>query len=359
MLYGFESHRSYMNTLNLINKKVLASDVVTRVRTKTLRSFSLWRYVHTFKYVWAVRACQTCVAKLHVDASHFNLAVQAIPSCSFVVRSRLISTSSRLFTRDVDIHGKDIGRAREVVNKGLESFKDHDPRMPNVKSTFNKNSWFPTHELSAEVVFRPILKTKPDTVFDGCCVPDKCLELDTSNQVHLHKRLVILNKHRNNVLSFTSDADTAWRELFHYVLMYMYGKYPQEYYYLYRNNHIYFIVCYSTNHHYYIGDLATHDVIDLLKILSECVVVDFSILKKVEGKYLIKTSNSVFSINWQVSDRLGYDLIKLHGTSPGWQEGGKHYNRYVKYFDTINSNIISKRSNIFIINTSRFFWLNM
>lgn len=120
-----------------------------------------------------------------------------------------------------------------------------------------------------------------------------------------------------------------------------------------------FIVCYSTNHHYYIGDLATHDAIDLLRILSECVVVDFSILKKVDGKYLIKASNSVFSINWQVSDRLGYDLIKLHGTAPGWQEGGNHYNRYVKYFDDINSNVIYKRSNNFIINTFRFFWLNM
>jgi hypothetical protein len=110
---------------------------------------------------------------LHIDASHSNLAVQAMPSSSFVVRSRLISTTSRLFIRDVDIHGKVIGRTREVINKGLPPFKDHDPLMANIKNTFNKNSVFPTHKKSADLVFRPILKTKADTVFNGRCHPDK------------------------------------------------------------------------------------------------------------------------------------------------------------------------------------------
>ena len=84
---------------------------------------------------------------------------------------------------------------REVVNKkSLQPFKDHDPLMPGIKSTFTKKSTSPTPKESADVIFRPILKTKPNAVFNGKCDRNKWLELDTSNTEYLRRRLEILKK---------------------------------------------------------------------------------------------------------------------------------------------------------------------
>jgi hypothetical protein len=39
-------------------------------------------------------------------------------------------------------------------------------------------------------------------------------------------------------------------------------------------------------------------------------------MKKINGKYVVIASNSLFAINWQVSDRIGNDIVKLHAR--GW-----------------------------------------
>jgi len=42
-------------------------------------------------------------------------------------------------------------------------------------------------------------------------------------------------------------------------------------------------------------------------------------MKNINGKYVVIASNSLFAINWQRSDRIGFDIVKLHGKAPGWQ----------------------------------------
>jgi hypothetical protein len=120
--------------------------------------------------------------------------------------------------------------------------------------------------------------------------------LDSLNQEQLSIRLAILKDFKNNVISIMPEADLACRELFHYVFTYIYTKYPEEYY-VYQNNNFYYIFCYSTNRSYLIVDLATHNTTDLFRILSECVVSDFTIMKKINGKYVVIASNSLFAIN--------------------------------------------------------------
>lgn len=146
-------------------------------------------------------------------------------------------------------------------------------------------------------------------------------------------------------------AEVACRELFHYVFTYLYTKYPEQYF-LNISYNSYKIICYSTKRTYFVKNLATDDVRNLLTILSECVAMDFSILKKTEDNiYRVIASNSLFAVNWHVSERIGYDMAKLHAKAPGWQKGQIHYKNNVKYFDSIHGPKIWKREGFFIVNT--------
>lgn len=142
-----------------------------------------------------------------------------------------------------------------------------------------------------------------------------------------------------------------------YLLIYL-KKYPQCYSLCITLTNSYYIENKLTNDKYYIPYLFIHSSTELLNIISVCVPVDFNLLEKVGSNYFIKASNSLYSINWQVSDRLGYDLIKLHGPAPGWQVGENLYNNYVMFLDSVNSKKIRWRSSMFVVNTPVLFLPN-
>ena len=179
------------------------------------------------------------------------------------------------------------------------TFKPHSPLTPSTVSLFNNGSLTPTHVELAKSIFISlaesetyIIKTKPSHLS-----PDKWLELDTFTKKELSIRKDILKKHGKQVIGSMSGTEMAIRELFHYVFTYMSKKYPQCYCLHILLGKTYIIKNKLTNKDYFIPNLFLHDPVELLRILSVCVPVDFNILVKVEGKYFLKASNSLYSIN--------------------------------------------------------------
>lgn len=130
----------------------------------------------------------------------------------------------------------------------------------------------------AQTFLRPLYRGSSG-VWTGRCYINQWINLDSLNTKHLFIRINVLRKHNKTVISIMPTAEVACRELFHYVFTYLYTKYPEQYF-LNISYNSYRITCYSTKRTYFVNNLATHNVRDLFTILSECVAMDFSILKK-------------------------------------------------------------------------------
>lgn len=251
-------------------------------------------------------------------------------------------------------------KPHRFVTSGLESninpfFKvKHTPLKPITISNYKiTRVRLPTHAEIAKQNLPDIIKTR-SYPWKGTCPRDNWIDFDNRYSEFIKTRLKILKYYAPNVIGCKDISYPAIRELFSYVIRYIANKYPgvislrvTKGIYRINNRHlgkIYFV------------NVAQENGFKLLTILSECVPIDFTILHRVDGVYYVIASNSLFSINWQVSDRLGFDIIKLHGTSPGWQPGELMYNKYVWFFDNyVSSGKITRRVNIFVVNTPDLF----
>lgn len=234
-------------------------------------------------------------------------------------------------------------------------FKEgHITLKPTIKNWGNigNNIFMPTHSNLARKILPIIPRTRSDP-WKGVCFPDDWITFDRKYKEFIQARSKILSTNKHNVIGYMDSSHNACRELFIYVITYVSEKYPRVFTLTVRNN-FYTIFNKATNKLYTV-DVLQENVLKLWTILSECVPTDFTILQKINGVYYVIASNSLFAINWQVSDRWGFDVIKLHGTAPGWQPGEMHYKNYVSFFDKVNSGQIFKRVNLFVINTPKLF----
>lgn len=210
-------------------------------------------------------------------------------------------------------------------------------------------------ELS-ELVLPPI-KNYKSKLLKGKGNPNHWILIDNKYNEQMQKRSVILKVHKKDVIGHKKITREACKELFHYVMVYISNKYPHVFKIVIKDNS-YKIHNIITNKQFKINNINKARTNNLLAIISQCVLEDFSIIVKINGNYNIMASLSLFSINWKVSERLGYDMIKLHGIAPGWQVNEIYSRAYTKVFDDITSNILKVRSNLFVINTHELYLPN-
>lgn len=110
------------------------------------------------------------------------------------------------------------------------------------------------------------------------------------------KRNIILKKHKKDLIGHNKIARESCRELFHYLMMYITKNYPNSFKIVIKDNS-YIIHNLITNKRFKVNNINKARPNNLLAIMSQCVLEDFSILVKKESSYYIMASLSLFAIN--------------------------------------------------------------
>lgn len=116
----------------------------------------------------------------------------------------------------------------------------------------------------------------------------------------MQKRYAILKEHKKDIIGYNKITREACKELFHCIMVYISNKYPYAFKIVIKDNN-YKIHNLITNKQFKINDINKARTNNLLAIISQCVLEDFSIIVKINGNYYILASLSLFSINWKVS----------------------------------------------------------
>lgn len=170
----------------------------------------------------------------------------------------------------------------------------------------------------------------------------------------MKKRYAILKVFKKDVLGHKKIAREACIELFHYMRIFISNKYPHIFRIVIKDNN-YKIHNLITNKRFKVNNINKAKISNLLAIISQCVLEDFSLLVKIYGIYYIVVSLSLFAINWKVSERIGYNMIKLHGITSGWQPDEIYNKGHTNVFDYMTSDVLKIRTNLFVINTSKLY----
>lgn len=184
--------------------------------------------------------------------------------------------------------------------------------------------------------------------------PGNFILFDDNYIATLKEKAKILANNKTDVLGYTKLSEKSCRELFICICLNLKQRYPSIFT-INIKNYTYTIVNNITNITFRVENVCTHNVEDLLLIISKCVIEDFSILLKKEGTYTIEASLSTTIVGWIVSERLGQDVITLHRNAPKWVNKGAYAKYYLNKFNQIKSDKLYTRSNFFVVNTPALF----
>lgn len=220
----------------------------------------------------------------------------------------------------------------------------------------NKNGRInsPTADEAAKI-YLPPLSSARTKLMQSSIKADNLIVLDDSYSHFMSIREDKILNDRQNVIQSLPISANACRELFQTILMHISYKYPYQFE-IWNEKNEYKIYNNITKKSFYINDIEEAKAEDLLAILGQLVLEDFNILQldSTNTNYNLTASLTVFPVGWWLKDRIGYDLIKLHGPAPNWQINEQFRKAYKKKFDNIHD-LIEYRSNIFILNTSELF----
>lgn len=178
---------------------------------------------------------------------------------------------------------------------------------------------------------------------------DNWLPHDSNHKSEYKIRNNIIKVEGTNVSKELPMSKEASYEVFCIVINHLLVRYPKVYHKKYINNKFY-IVNKITKF------ITSYDRPHLLQELALLSGIDYTILHKgQDDKYYITNSASLFAIGWIVNDRIGNDLIKLHNKAPGWQKGELLYRKNVSIFDNVKDDKIYYRTNIFLVNTRKWY----
>lgn len=109
-------------------------------------------------------------------------------------------------------------------------------------------------------------------------------------------RSIILSTYKKDTIGHKKISREACRELFRYIILYISKKYPNVFNIIIKNNS-YTIYNLITNKQFKVNDINKARTNNLLAIISQCVLEDFSILVKIDNIYYVMASLSLFAIN--------------------------------------------------------------
>ncbi len=195
---------------------------------------------------------------------------------------------------------------------------------------------------------------------------DNWLTLDSNYLPEHELRCSLLKSKKASVIQCLPGSEQACHEVLDIVSTFMSTRFPQHYS-LISTSRGPAIHCCLTEEIFLIGP----DCPNPLEIAAKLAMEDLNILMKnpVTGEYHLQASATLFPAGWQLQERIGYSMARLHGPVPQWKEKlGDHVNRYAlqttnanaklisnRYFDHLSSRTPMERTNLFIQTTPDLF----